>query len=55
MSHGRDGLSEKIEALLDIPQGVRVLGIAAIGYGAEVKPPHRGVDEGVVYLERWSD
>ena len=54
VSHGRDGLPEKIEALLEIPQGVRVLGIAAIGYGAEVKPPHRGIDEGIVYGERWT-
>ena len=55
VSHGRDGLPEKIEALLEIPQGVRVLGIAAIGYGAEVKPPHRGIDEGIVHGERWTE
>lgn len=52
---GRDGLPGKIEALLRTPQDVRVMGIAAVGYGAERKPPHRGIDEGVVHLERWTD
>lgn len=50
---GRDDLPEKIEALLGVSQGIRVMGIAAIGYGAENKPPHRGIDEGAVHLERW--
>ena len=43
---GRDGLPEKIEALLGTPRDVRVMGIAVVGYGAESKPPHHGVDEG---------
>lgn len=53
--HGRDGLPEKIEALLGTPRDVRAMGIAVVGYGAESKPPHHGVDEGVVHLERWAD
>ena len=52
---GRDGLPEKIEALLGTPRDVRVMGIAVVGYGDESKPPHRGIDEGVVHLERWTD
>ena len=52
---GRDGLPENIEALLGTPRDVRVMGIAVVGYGDESKPPHRGIDEGVVHLERWTD
>ena len=52
---GQEGLPEKIEALLGTPRDVRAMGIAVVGYGDESKPPHRGIDEGVVHLERWSD
>jgi len=52
---GQEGLPEKIEALLGTPRDVRAMGIAVVGNGDERKPPHRGIDEGVVHLERWSD
>ena len=52
---GQEGLPEKIEALLGTPRDVRAMGIAVVGYGDESKPPHRGIDERVVHLERWSD
>ena len=49
------GIGGGVMGLLGTPRDVRVMGIAVVGYGDESKPPHRGIDEGVVHLERWTD
>ena len=44
---------QAVRHILGIPQGIAVLGIAAIGYPDEVKPPHEGIDPGSLHLNRW--
>lgn len=44
---------QAVRHILGIPQKIAVLGIAAIGYPDEVKPPHEGIDPGSLHLNRW--
>ena len=44
---------ETIPSLLDLPEGVRALAMALVGYGAKVKSPHAGVDEARVHRNHW--
>lgn len=47
---------EKLKALLNIPEAVRVVGLFPLGYPAEEKkdgPPRKPVSE-ICYLERWA-
>jgi nitroreductase len=44
---------QAVRHILGIPQGITVLGIAAIGYPDEIKPPHEGIDPGSLHLNRW--
>jgi nitroreductase len=51
--HEAGGIPDKIRALLGIPAHIQVMGIASIGYGAEEKPPHQGLDPDHVHRDRW--
>ena len=42
-----------IPPLLNLPQGVRVLSLAVLGYGTELKAPHSGMDEARVHRNGW--
>ena len=39
--------------VLDIPQSVNVLGVAAMGYPLETRDPHKGVEPGFLHVNRW--
>ena len=45
--------SEKVRGIVGIPEHIQVMGIAAIGYGAESKPAHGGFEQGHVHKDRW--
>ena len=51
--HHNRSLPDKMRGLLGIPGHVQVMGIAAIGYGAEAKPAHEGLDPVLVHREHW--
>jgi nitroreductase len=42
-----------VRSVLRIPDSVAVLGIAVLGYGAEEKEPHEGIDDGAVHENGW--
>ena len=52
VNHAAD-TSEKIHTILDIPEHIHVMGIAAIGYGTQHKPPYSGIDMEHIHKERW--
>ncbi|MBL3539390.1 nitroreductase family protein [Aminivibrio sp.] len=45
--------NEKIRSILAVPDSVEIVGIAAIGFGAEQKPPYEGFDRAKVHFNRW--
>ena len=51
--HGKDGLEMRVRELLEVPAAVAVLGIAAIGFPAETKDPHSGVDACCLHVNKW--
>ena len=51
--HHNRSLSDKIRGILGIPSHIQTMGIAAIGYGAESKPPHEDADPQNIHKERW--
>ncbi len=51
--HAADGLPKKLDEFFGVPEGVRVMGMAAIGYASEAKGPHSGILPGAVRNERW--
>ncbi|MDR1378840.1 MAG: nitroreductase family protein [Synergistaceae bacterium] len=42
-----------VPPLLRIPEGVRILAIALVGYGTEHKAPHKGVEETKFHRNGW--
>lgn len=49
----RPGREEGISGLLGVPEGVKVFALAVLGYGAEAKAPHSGVDKARLHRNRW--
>ena len=47
-------LPNKIRRILGIPASVEVMGIAAVGYAAEIKAPHSGTDKGTIHTGTWT-
>ena len=45
--------NEKIRPILGVPGSVEIVGIAALGRGAEQKPPCGGIDRDRVRFNRW--
>ncbi len=45
--------NELIRPVLGVPDSVEIVGIAAVGFGAEEKSPHAGLDEDRLHRNRW--
>lgn len=45
--------NELVRPLLGVPESVQIIGIAAVGFGAEEKAPHEGIREDLVHRNRW--
>ncbi|HPF83844.1 Coenzyme F420:L-glutamate ligase [bioreactor metagenome] len=45
--------NERIRPILAVPDSVEIAGIAALGFGAERKPPYEGFDPSKVRFNRW--
>ena len=43
-----------VPPLLGLPEGVRLFAMAVLGYGAEVKAPHSGVDSARLHRNSWA-
>jgi len=52
VNHGGT-ISKKVNEIIVVPGYIQIMGIAAIGYGAEQKPANRGIDKNRVHKERW--
>jgi nitroreductase len=44
---------EGVLPLLNIPEGVKVFAMAVVGYGAEVKAPHSGMETERLHHNGW--
>ena len=44
---------EGVSRLLNLPEGVKLFALAILGYGAETKPPHSGVDYARLHHNGW--
>ena len=51
--HNRPEREGSIPPLLKLPDGVRLFAMAVLGYGAETKAPHSGVDEARLHRNGW--
>jgi len=49
----RPGREEGVSQLLNVPEGVKLFALAILGYGAESKPPHSGVDSTRLHRNGW--
>ena len=49
----RPDRENSVPPLLNLPDGVKVLALAVLGYGAELKAPHSGVDEARLHRNGW--
>ena len=49
----RSPRNEKIRPLLNVPDTVHIIGIAALGRGGEVKEPYSGYPSAKVHQNRW--
>jgi nitroreductase len=49
----RSEREKMVPPLLHIPDGVRILALAVLGYGAELKAPHSGTDKTKLHLNGW--
>lgn len=45
--------NEKIRPILAVPDSVEIVAMAALGFGAEEKTPHSGVEKDRVKFNRW--
>ena len=44
---------EGVLRLLSVPEGVKILALAILGYGAETKRPHSGIDRARLHHNGW--
>ena len=51
--HNRPEREESIPPLLKLPDGVKLFAMAVLGYGAETKAPHSGIDEARLHRNGW--
>ena len=49
----RPDKEEGVSRLLNIPEGVKLFALAVLGYGAEFKIPHSGVDSTKLHRNGW--
>lgn len=50
---GSDDLEGKLKSLLNVPQDIALMGIAAIGWPLETKDPHKGIDPHSLHSNKW--
>jgi len=50
---GRHPRNELVRPVLGVPESVQIVGIAALGFGAEEKSPCEGIKEDRVHKNRW--
>ncbi|WP_286952069.1 MULTISPECIES: nitroreductase family protein [Aminobacterium] len=50
---GRHPREERVCPILEVPDHIKVTGIAALGYPAEEKAPHKGVNDKALHKEKW--
>lgn len=51
--HTVGGIENDVKSLFEIPEGVAVLGMAAIGYPLVTEDPHKGIDPCVIHVNKW--
>lgn len=51
--HSGGGLEDKFKKMFGVPSGVAILGVAAIGYPATSRDPHRGIEPHIVHINKW--
>lgn len=51
--HSPDGLEDKLKKMFGVPSGVAILGVAAIGYPAMTRDPHKGIEPHIVHINKW--
>ena len=50
---GDNDLEGRIKSLLNVPAGIALMGIAAIGRALETKDPHKGIDPHSLHSDKW--
>ena len=50
---GRHPRNERVRPVLGVPESVEIVGIAALGFGAEEKPPYEGIRVDRVHNNLW--
>lgn len=53
VKHGDNNLEGKLKTLLDVPDRIAMMGIAAIGWPLETKDPHKGIDAHSLHINKW--
>ncbi|MGI6442966.1 MAG: nitroreductase family protein [Synergistaceae bacterium] len=51
--HSNNNLEDKIKTVLEIPNSIGVLAIAAIGHPLETKDPHKGIIPTSLHVNKW--
>ena len=50
---GDMGREENVKKILEVPEKISVMGIAAIGWPKESKDSHKGIDANVLHANKW--
>lgn len=50
---GDNGLEEKLKVILNVPEKIALMGIAAVGWPLETKDPHKGIDSHSLHINKW--
>ena len=50
---GDNDLEGRLKSLLNVPAGIALMGIAAIGRALETKDPHKGIDPHSLHSNKW--
>jgi nitroreductase len=50
---GYDGRESSVKKILEVPDKVSVMGIAAVGWPKESKDPHSGITANVLHANKW--
>ena len=53
VKHGDNNLEGKLKTMLNVPDRIALMGIAAIGWPLETKDPHKGIDAHSLHMNKW--
>lgn len=53
VSRGDDSLEDRLKSLLNVPDKIALMAIAAIGWPLETKDPHKGIDPHSLHINKW--